>query len=230
MQYPGSPNSEMRHCVVSCIQARKHGPWTARAFGIMNEYQGFLFHDLFRLPSRFRGQTPWAFDPADLSANEMGFSSPIKSPVISMIEKHAISAVGSETAQCIIWSSRTKMRRAIVLVICISLSACWSDPSTDQAIVSAVLTHERACDYEVKAIGIGEGDSHNAYILLVARHGDKEKAGEILAQKDDAGRWRIYAPYVRRVFKEFDVYFCLEKSITKIEVDKPISPVEIRNV
>jgi RHS repeat-associated protein len=74
-RFPGEVNSFMRHCTISC---ETDMAWRLRAdarlFGIGNEIQGFIWHDLFRLPSRLSGETPWAFQLDDLSANESGFS------------------------------------------------------------------------------------------------------------------------------------------------------------
>jgi RHS repeat-associated protein len=71
--FPGERNSAMRHCTVSCITGRKIGAPTARLAGVGNEFQGFVRWDIRMLPSRFRGDTPWAFQWDDLSNNERGF-------------------------------------------------------------------------------------------------------------------------------------------------------------
>jgi len=74
-RFPGEPNSFMRHCVTACEAARDYGnPTIPRIFGMGNEAQGFLWHDLWNLWSRMTGQTPWAFQFDDLVANEVGFA------------------------------------------------------------------------------------------------------------------------------------------------------------
>jgi hypothetical protein len=72
--FPGEANSDMRHCVASCLASDEFGTGFARTAGILNELQGFIRWDITNLPSRFRGDTPWAFQAGDLSANEKGFS------------------------------------------------------------------------------------------------------------------------------------------------------------
>jgi RHS repeat-associated protein len=73
-RFPGEGNSFMRHCTVSCEIGMHWSVGEARAFGVGNEFQGFIWHDLFRLPSRISGETPWAFQLDDFAANEKGFS------------------------------------------------------------------------------------------------------------------------------------------------------------
>ncbi len=72
--YPGEKNSNMRHCVVSCLFASTYETESARLFGGLNELQGFIMHDVRHLPSRIEGQTAWAFQLQDLLSNENGFS------------------------------------------------------------------------------------------------------------------------------------------------------------
>lgn len=71
-KYPGEANSEVRHQWAAEELARSEGEWTARAFGAMNEVQGFLWHDIWDLPGRLSGVHPWAFQLSDLVNNEVG--------------------------------------------------------------------------------------------------------------------------------------------------------------
>jgi hypothetical protein len=87
--YPGEENSEMRHCVVSCIMAKQYGTATARAAGCANELQGYFMIDLPLMAQgltltgsdrdiylglgRLVGEVPFAFQLSDLEDNERGF-------------------------------------------------------------------------------------------------------------------------------------------------------------
>ncbi|WP_167765446.1 MULTISPECIES: RHS repeat domain-containing protein [unclassified Brevundimonas] len=73
-QFPGEVNSRSRHCSVSCITGSQTSIPIARTAGVVNEVQGFVIHDIRRLPSRLRRDTPWAFQWSDLSDNERGFA------------------------------------------------------------------------------------------------------------------------------------------------------------
>ena len=73
-QFPSEANSAARHQWASKQLAMEYGNFNARVFGVANEVQGFLWHDIWRLPSRFRGDTPWAFQLDDLINNERGFN------------------------------------------------------------------------------------------------------------------------------------------------------------
>jgi hypothetical protein len=46
----------------------------ARAFGVGNELQGFVMHDLVNLDDRIEGRSNWAFQMGDLADNEEGFA------------------------------------------------------------------------------------------------------------------------------------------------------------
>lgn len=59
---------------MSCLFASTYGVEWARPFGIGNELQGLILHDIRHLASRVRGQSPWAFQLQDLLSNENGFS------------------------------------------------------------------------------------------------------------------------------------------------------------
>jgi RHS repeat-associated protein len=78
-QFPGERNSQLRHCVASCMVAGQSGTGSARTFGAGNELQGLLLHDVPNLQSRIGGNSPWAFQTQDLSSNETGFSCKPKS-------------------------------------------------------------------------------------------------------------------------------------------------------
>ena len=71
--FPREVNSAARHSWASEALATKWGGGNARIFGILNEIQGFVWHDALNLPSRMRGDTPWAFQWDDLMNNETGF-------------------------------------------------------------------------------------------------------------------------------------------------------------
>jgi hypothetical protein len=88
--YGGQENSPMRHCVVSCIMAKRYGTDTARIAGYANEAQGALLVDLpimwngimkisptereeYLAIGRLTGTVPWAFQLDDLENNERGF-------------------------------------------------------------------------------------------------------------------------------------------------------------
>lgn len=71
--FPREVNSAYRHAWASEGLATKWGIGNARVFGGLNEVQGFLWYDLWSLPSRMRGDTPWAFQWEDLMNNEVGF-------------------------------------------------------------------------------------------------------------------------------------------------------------
>jgi hypothetical protein len=72
-KFPGEKNSSARHRSASEQLASKYGTTNARIFGILNEIQGFLVHDLRDLPGRINGDRPWAFQIEDLMDNEKGF-------------------------------------------------------------------------------------------------------------------------------------------------------------
>lgn len=72
--FPGEVNSDMRHCVASCLTAEQHGSMVGRAAGFTNEVQGLIRWDIPNLSSRLDGKTPWAFQLKDLAANEKGFT------------------------------------------------------------------------------------------------------------------------------------------------------------
>ena len=65
-------DSNARHYHASDVLAFEYGPNWARLAGAGNEVQGFLRWDLMRLSSRLRGNSPWAFQLEDLTANEAG--------------------------------------------------------------------------------------------------------------------------------------------------------------
>ncbi|GEM_PF-2975927 len=67
------PDSHERHYVASYIISSEYGIYWARRAGIANEIQGFLWHDIWRLRSRFKGDSPWAFSLNDLRDNEKAF-------------------------------------------------------------------------------------------------------------------------------------------------------------
>ncbi|MCP4493984.1 MAG: hypothetical protein GY820_42785, partial [Gammaproteobacteria bacterium] len=72
-KYPGEKNSAMRHCVVSCMVAKKYGIPMSAAAGTVNEYQGFYMHDLPNIKDRFAGGQ-WAFQPEDFADNYRGYN------------------------------------------------------------------------------------------------------------------------------------------------------------
>jgi len=61
-----------RHRWATRQTALQWGTGTARTFGVLNEFQGFIMHDLFALPSTFEGRRGWAFQWSDLQHNERG--------------------------------------------------------------------------------------------------------------------------------------------------------------
>ena len=61
-----------RHRWATRQLALQYGTGTARTFGVLNEGQGFIMHDLFALPSTFEGRRTWAFQFSDLQNNELG--------------------------------------------------------------------------------------------------------------------------------------------------------------
>jgi RHS repeat-associated protein len=74
-QFPrgrGDNNSEMRHCVATCMVTSGYGGMTARMLGLANEIWGGLRFDIPDLPARLRGEHPWAFQPSDFAENERG--------------------------------------------------------------------------------------------------------------------------------------------------------------
>lgn len=72
--YPGEANSSARHAYGAEQMTERYGPDIARAFGVLNEVQGFLWHDLWRLRDRIAGRSPWAFQEQDLVDNETGIA------------------------------------------------------------------------------------------------------------------------------------------------------------
>jgi RHS repeat-associated protein len=70
--FPGTQNSSARHQWAAGTLTTEFGPTTTRDLGVLNEVQGFLWHDLGNLPSRLRGQTAWAFEFQDILDNELG--------------------------------------------------------------------------------------------------------------------------------------------------------------
>jgi RHS repeat-associated protein len=72
--FPGEGNSDMRHCVASCLTADQYGVALGRTAGTVNELQGLIRWDIPNLVDRITGDSPWAFQTADLAANEKGFS------------------------------------------------------------------------------------------------------------------------------------------------------------
>ncbi len=71
---PGNEHSNQRHRQMSSMMAREYGGAATRAFGVGNELQGFVLHDLPDLSARLSGRRPWAFDWMDLAANESGIA------------------------------------------------------------------------------------------------------------------------------------------------------------
>jgi RHS repeat-associated protein len=65
-------DSSPRHRWGARTLTREVGPTTTRNLGVLNEIQGFIWHDLPHLRSRLSGQTPWAFQFDDLIDNEIG--------------------------------------------------------------------------------------------------------------------------------------------------------------
>ena len=65
-------DSDNRHYFASYTLTQEFGPNWTRLAGLGNEIQGFVRWDMWRLPSRLSGETPWAFSLADLIANERG--------------------------------------------------------------------------------------------------------------------------------------------------------------
>lgn len=72
--YPGEVNSAQRHQYGARQLASLHGEHLARAIGILNEIQGFLWHDIWNLRSRVQGRSPWAFQLDDMLQNEEGIA------------------------------------------------------------------------------------------------------------------------------------------------------------
>nr|WP_246459764.1 RHS repeat-associated core domain-containing protein [Puniceicoccus vermicola] len=70
--YPGPDNSASRHIYGSRELTEATNAATARAYGVVNEVQGLVLHDIPRLRSRILGETPWAFSIDDLFMNEIG--------------------------------------------------------------------------------------------------------------------------------------------------------------
>ena len=73
-QFPGEANSSARHAYGAEQMTERYGPDVARGFGALNEVQGFLWHDLWRLRDRIAGRSPWAFQWQDLKDNETGIA------------------------------------------------------------------------------------------------------------------------------------------------------------
>ena len=71
--FPGEANSSARHQWAAQELAGRYDTMNARMYGALNEIQGFLWHDLWKLPSRIEGDSPWAFQLQDLMDNEIGF-------------------------------------------------------------------------------------------------------------------------------------------------------------
>ncbi len=61
-----------RHITMSFEMTLRYGPGITRSAGLVNELQGFILHDLPRLPSRINNNGPWAFQLSDLLHNEQG--------------------------------------------------------------------------------------------------------------------------------------------------------------
>ncbi len=64
--FPGGANDTMRHCVASCVAAKRYGVGWARLAGFANELQG-LWIDIINLQEG-------AFQLSDLKHNEWGFA------------------------------------------------------------------------------------------------------------------------------------------------------------
>jgi hypothetical protein len=60
---------------MSEMMAKEYGGNITRAYGVGNELQGLLMHDLPDLMNRLNGKRHWAFDWMDLAANEAGIAS-----------------------------------------------------------------------------------------------------------------------------------------------------------
>jgi RHS repeat-associated protein len=73
-RFPWEENSSMRHCVVSCLVAKKFGIPSGIVAGTANEFQGLVLHDIPDLPGRFTGKRPWAFQFQDFKDNQRGFN------------------------------------------------------------------------------------------------------------------------------------------------------------
>jgi len=71
-RHPGVQNSGARHRFGAGEMAYTYGPTISRTLGVGNEVQGFLWHDIWDLDARIRGQRPWAFEWDDLMENEEG--------------------------------------------------------------------------------------------------------------------------------------------------------------
>jgi RHS repeat-associated protein len=70
--FPGPNNSTSRHVWASYWLTRRWGPMLTRWAGYGNEGVGLVRFDLPNLPQRLAGTQPWAFQVADLQANEVG--------------------------------------------------------------------------------------------------------------------------------------------------------------
>jgi hypothetical protein len=64
--------SDDRHAWASEQLTIVYGPHLTRTYGVLNEIQGLVMHDLPDLRARLSGERPWAFQFSDLIANEVG--------------------------------------------------------------------------------------------------------------------------------------------------------------
>lgn len=71
-EYGGEENSDLRHVCGSYVLTQEYSAFLTRTAGAVNEVQGFVRWDLTQLRSRLSGHSPWAFQPMDLLANEIG--------------------------------------------------------------------------------------------------------------------------------------------------------------
>jgi hypothetical protein len=69
---PFEENSKERHRTVSYMFTHEYGSFWADVFGMGNEIQGLLMHDIPDLPGRIRGDRPWAFSLNDMWDNREG--------------------------------------------------------------------------------------------------------------------------------------------------------------
>ena len=70
--FNGPANSSPRHRWASEQMTLRWDGQTTRLFGVLNEIQGLLWHDLPDLRGRITGERAWAFHFNDFIDNEMG--------------------------------------------------------------------------------------------------------------------------------------------------------------